>query len=286
MKKATRKRKSNNAVSTIGKINGSCADNDLVPRKHRLVKIVPLSPDTTLFRIDCGMSHMPGQFVQASVLGVGEAPVSISSWSDKYLDLSVRRVGNVTGAMHHMKVGHAIGIRGPFGNGFPMKELEGKNLILLGGGCGVAPMRGVVEYLAKNRKKYGEVDLLFGFRSYDDILFKKEGPKWKKSFNVYLTLDRGSTAGVCSEGTVVDLLSTVKPSNKNAAVMICGPHVMMKYSVLKLKELGFKEEQIYVSLERLMQCGNGRCGHCMVGGKYVCKDGPVFRFDEAKLLED
>jgi len=213
---------------------------------------------------------------------MGEAPISICSFSPKHIQLHVKSVGNVTNALAKLKRGDHLLIRGPYGKGYPMSKLKWNHLLIIGGGSGVAPLKGVVEYIEKHRTDFREVKLYFGFRSPEDILFKDEIERWRENFHVNLSVDKNPNkchlAGCV--GYITELLEKSYITPEKRIALVCGPPMMMKICIDILKEKGFSEDQIYVSYERLMQCGLGVCGHCMIHGKYVCKDGPVFRYDQ------
>jgi anaerobic sulfite reductase subunit B len=256
------------------------------PKPAKIDKITRLTEDTFLLRVKTRMSHAPGQFVQASLLGIGECPISICSYSKNFVELCIRRVGSVTNALCNLEKGDTVFIRGPYGNGYPMKELEGKELVIVGGGTGVAPLKAVVDYYSKNRKSYSGLSVFVGFSCPEEILFKEEVKKWQKELRTcLLSVDRACDDWKGNIGVVTCLLDKAK-INKESAVMICGPPVMIKFVAEKLSSEGVSDKQMYVSMERLMYCGLGKCGHCMINGSFVCKDGPVFRLDETrKLLE-
>lgn len=257
-------------------------------KQYRIKKLLPQTEDNIMFRIKTDINPMPGQFVEVSIPGIGEAPISSASYSKSILDLNVRVVGNVTEAMIRLKKGEKIYLRGPFGKGYPMKELEGKNLILVGGGCGVAPLRGLIEYLDAHRLAYKEVTLFFGYRTPDDILFKDEVDKWKGRYQLFMSIDKPAKENPfnCPVGFVTEILQKAELSTEESVVLMCGPPIMMTKTAEILARKGFSEDQIWVSLERHMKCSTGKCGHCMVNEKYVCIDGPVFRYDEVKNLDE
>jgi len=264
--------------------------NIYIPNMCKILKIFNETETIKTFRVDCKLNHDPGQFVEISVFNFGEVPISISSFSKKYIELSIRRVGRVTNAIHRLKEGDMVGIRGPYGKGYPISEMKNSNINIIGGGCGVAPLRSVILYLKKFRKEYKEVNIFLGFRSPDDILFKKEIEDWmnnnKFKFNVYLTVDKVTDEWKYEKGVITKLLEEKEIDNENSYALMCGPPIMIKYCIETLKNKNFKDEQIYISLERRMKCGIGKCGHCMINDKYVCLDGPVFNYSEGKFLED
>lgn len=260
--------------------------NEYTPKKVEILETWNETHDTRTYRVNYQCSHSPGQFVEVSLLGCGEAPISICSHSTEYLELCIREVGNVTHAISKLDVGDHLWVRGPYGNGYPLNDLQGMNLVLIGGGTGAAPIRGVIEYLRQNRPQYNEVDIFLGFRTPQEVLFKRDVHKWEKDLNVHLTVDHSCEGWRCSIGFVTKLLEYSDLNPQQRFVLTCGPPIMIKSAVEILQKKGFKDEQIYTSLERHMKCGIGKCGHCMVNDKYVCMDGPVFRYDIAKELED
>ncbi len=252
-----------------------------IPEKAKIVKRICFTYDTSLFRLEKSMKHKPGQFVEVSVLGIGEGPISICSFSDGYLDLCIKKVGTLTGAIHKLREGDGLFIRGPYGNGYPMEEFVGRDVVLVGGGTGTASLAGVIEYIRSHRKDFARLQAYFGFREPKEILFRDSIKKWKEEFDCNITVDK------CDEewqGNVCVVPSLVEKAeiSKEAIVIICGPPIMIHYTMQALQKKNIPEEQIYVSLERLMKCGIGKCGRCQAGSKYVCKDGPVFRYDQAK----
>ncbi|MBW2999737.1 FAD/NAD(P)-binding protein [Candidatus Woesearchaeota archaeon] len=257
-----------------------------MPKIVKIEKVWNETDDTKTLRLNYPIKHEPGQFVELSVVGVGEAPFGICSYSDKYIDVLVREVGNVTHAVHNLKQGDKVGIRGPYGTGYPMHHMENDSLLIVGGGTGVAPLRSVVEYVRHNREKYKDIHLFLGFRDPKEILFKRDIKNWEKEFNLHLTVDKADKKWKGNVGLVTALLEKSGLNNHNKIAATCGPPIMIKFVIKTLKKMGFNDDQIYVSMERLMQCGMGKCGHCIVGGKYVCEHGPVFNYNDAKWLED
>ncbi|MCS7385640.1 MAG: FAD/NAD(P)-binding protein [archaeon GB-1867-005] len=264
------------------------------PRPARIAEIIDEAPGIKTFKLEFTdnlhekFEYTPGQFIQLSVYGFGEAPFAISSPTSltEAIEVTVKAVGRVTRALFNLDVGSPVGVRGPYGNGFPIKLLEGRNVILVGGGTGLSPLRPLIWHLCSNRSKFERVVLLYGARSPKDLLFRREYGEWDKSIEIHLTVDFADEAWGGSVGVVTDLIDIVKIPVKNAIAIVCGPPIMMKFTALKLMKLGFKKHQIYVSLERQMKCGVGKCGHCMLSnGKYVCIDGPVFRLDEIPFKE-
>ena len=237
-----------------------------------------------------GFSFTAGQFGMFSVFGQGEAPFGIanSPTRDKYVECSLKSVGRVTKALHDMNVGDTVGFRGPYGRGFPLEEMRGKDLLLIGGGIGMAPLRSLLWNLLDTRDDYGQITVIYGARSVADLVYKQELDEWgaRDDLKLILTVDPGGedenwTGEV---GFVPTVLSATKPSAVNAVAITCGPPIMIKFVLVALIELGFEPEQIITTLEAKMKCGLGKCGRCNIGPAYVCKHGPVFRYDELKQL--
>ena len=230
----------------------------------------------------------PGQFVEVSLLGYGESPISIASAPTEtgHFELCVRRVGRVTEALHRLSENDVVGIRGPFGNGFPVKEMTGKNLVFVGGGLGLAPLRSLINAVFAHREDFGKVTILYGARTPSDLLFRDELAVWGKADNVevLVTVDVGSRDWLGNVGVVTTLFTKATISAQNAVALVCGPPVMFRFVIQELLKIGFCEEAIILTLERHMKCGIGKCGHCNVGAKYVCLDGPVFSYKELRGL--
>jgi NAD(P)H-flavin reductase len=253
----------------------------------------PETIDVTTFRITIDGSngteefkYSSGQFAELSVLGVGESPISISSSPTRpeAIEFSIRRLGQLTGALHDLEPGDKIGIRGPFGNCFPLEEIEGKNVLIIGGGIGLAPLRSVILNVFDNRAKYGNIDIIYGARSPQDLVYTSEYEEWEKVDNsrLHLTVDRGDEEWKGNVGLVPTFLKEINPSPENTTSFTCGPPIMIKFVIEALHELGFSSEHIVTTLERRMKCGVGKCGRCNVGSKYVCQEGAVFTLKELK----
>ena len=268
--------------------------NEYLPKKAAIEKIVEESGDTKTFTLrlkdksDGLLRYKPGQFLMVSLPGYGEAPFTFASCprKDGRLEISVRRVGSLTEALHKLKEKDIIGVRGPYGNWFPSDKIKGKDILFIAGGCGIAPLRSLIQYVLKNRKNYGKVEVIYGCRAPKDIFYKDEIEAWEqsKNSNVHLTVDEPDETWGGSCGVVCVLLPKIKVNPKSAFVFLCGPSIMIKFAIRDIVKLGFKEQNIYASLERYMKCGIGKCGHCYVKGKYVCTDGPNFSYTEMKEL--
>lgn len=232
--------------------------------------------------------YKPGQFIELSLLGYGESPISIASSPSQigYIELCVRRVGRVTEALHRLSDNDIVGIRGPFGNGFPVEQMQNKNLVFIGGGLGLAPLRSLIRTVFANRGDFGKVTILYGARTPSDLLFRDELVVWGDTDNaeVLVTVDVGSSEWQGNVGVVTTLFSKTAISAQNAVAIVCGPTVMFRFVIQELLKKGFAEEAIMLTLERFMKCGIGKCGHCNIGPKYVCLDGPVFSYKELKGL--
>ena len=266
----------------------------LIPIPAVVVDVRRDTPDVKTFRVkglDGGIcfDHMPGQCAMVTVPGVGEAMFSITSspTNTEYKEFSIKKCGELTEFLHEIEAGQQIGIRGPYGNPFPVEtELKGKNLLFVAGGIGIAPLRSVINYVRHYRENYGTVDILYGARSADDLVDIQEmQEEWAKTegVNVYVTIDRPQEGWTGNVGFVPSYLKELEFAPDKTA-LVCGPPIMIKFVLAALQEMGFDKKQVYTTLELKMKCGIGKCGRCNIGSKYVCKDGPVFRCDELDEL--
>ncbi len=262
--------------------------NEFLPKPVKILKKTWESPDTVTLRVDWKVQHDPGQFVNISIPGIGEAPISFCSWNKTYCEFNIRVAGNVTKALSKLDVGEVLYVRGPYGHGYPMHFFKGNDLLFIGGGCGLAPLKGIIEFVQQHRADYGDVSIFVGYRSRDDILFKELIEQWSADFKLHITIDKdaGDYPAQCSVGFVTDVLKKSAIDSHNKLVFICGPPIMMQNTIPLLTEKGFHYDQIWVSEERHMKCCTGKCGHCMINGLYACKDGPVFRYDKVRGVQE
>lgn len=270
--------------------------NPFEPYLATLTEVKDLTGDIKLFRAVINDAEerkkfrsKPGQFAFLSNFGAGEAPFGLATTRGEHVDFAIKRVGMVTNALHDLEVGATVGIRGPLGNFFPMEDYKGKDIIIIGGGIGMAPLRPVIETVLDNRQDYGRLIIIYGARSPQDLVFTDEYDEWAKAPNtdLHLTVDVGDESWKGTVGFVPWLVGQVKPSPKNSVTITCGPPIMIKFVLQELKKLEFAPEQIVTTLESKMKCGVGKCGRCNVGEKYVCLDGPVFTYEQiSKFLEE
>lgn len=236
------------------------------------------------------LGHRPGQFVEVSLLGIGEAPISITSSPNKKesFELVVRDAGNVTHRLHQLKTGDKVGIRGPYGNGFSLENFRGKDVLFVAGGIGLVPLRSLIHPVLEDRLAFGRVMIMFGARTPSDLLFKDELAEWtnRRDIDFLVTVDRPDTGWSGHIGVITMLFPKLELEAKKTAVAICGPPVMYKYVLLELMSRGIPQQQIFLSLERRMKCGLGKCGHCQINSVYVCQKGPVFSYPEVLKLEE
>lgn len=278
--------------------NCSGCQNPYTPQTARIIRILPQIQDHKLFQIRFedqelvkSFIYRPGQFVMLSVIGTGEAPFSISSSPTHagVIELCARRIGQVTNALFKLAPNTMVGIRGPYGNGFPIEQLEGNNLLLIAGGLGMAPLRSLLGYALDNRSKFKDVILMYGARNPDEMLFKYELLNLidRADVKCLLTVDKDeSKIWKAYTGVVTKLFEHVDINPAQTYAAICGPEIMFKFVLEKLLQRNFPKDRILMSLERNMQCGVGKCGHCMIGYKYTCLDGPIFTYWDAINLPE
>ena len=268
----------------------------LIPSIGVVTDIRRDTPDVKTFRVvtEGGVKpfeHKPGQCAMLSIPGVGEAMFSITSspTNEEFMEFSIKKCGCVTEWLHSMEPGQEITIRGPYGKPFPVDtEFVGKDLLFIAGGIGLAPLRSVINYCRHYRDRYGKIDIVYGSRSKDDLVdYKEIIDEWEKDegVEVHLTIDREQEGWDGHVGFVPNYVKELG-FDTNKIAILCGPPIMIKFTLAGLIELGFKKDQVYTTLEMRMKCGVGKCGRCNVGSKYICKDGPVFRFDQLDELPD
>ncbi len=269
----------------------------LIPQIGVITDVRIDTPDIKTFRVVTpdgkkAFDHKPGQCAMLSVPGVGEAMFSITSspTNEEFMEFSIKKCGCVTDWLHSAEVGQQITIRGPYGNPFPVEndDFVGKDLLFIAGGVGLAPLRSVINYCRHYRERYGKIDIVYGSRSKDDLLdYEEIINEWTKdeNVNVHLTIDNAQEGWDGNVGFVPNFVKELG-FDTNKTVIVCGPPIMIKFTLEGLMEIGYEKTQVYTTLELRMKCGVGKCGRCNVGAKYVCKDGPVFRFDELDELPD
>ncbi|CUU46029.1 anaerobic sulfite reductase subunit AsrB [Clostridium beijerinckii] len=261
--------------------------NEYIPFLSEIKEVIKHTEIEYTFRMEFNGDVKPGQFFEVSLPKFGEAPISVSGIGEGTVDLTIRRVGKVTNEIFNNYVGDKLFLRGPYGNGFDIENYKGKELIVVAGGTGLSPVRGVVDYFAKNAGEAESFTLIAGFKSPNDVLFKDDIKMWKSNINLILTVDNAEEGYNGNVGMVTkyipDLL--IKDIN-NAAVIVVGPPIMMKFTVAEFLKRGIGENNIWISQERKMCCGIGKCGHCKIDDTYICLDGPVFNYSKGKLLID
>jgi NAD(P)H-flavin reductase len=262
------------------------------PIKAKLTDVIEESPLIKTFVLipEEEFSFKTGQFIELSVDGIGEAPFTPSSSphvTDK-LEVTIMKTGYVTEYMHNLKPGGYMGIRGPYGRGYPVETFFGKEVLILGGGCGLAPIRSLLYALEHVKDKLKKVILCYGSKTPSDCIYKPLFARLNQieKFEAYRTVDKADEDWDGSVGVATTLLNTIKVDIKNSVAVVCGPPIMMKFGTIRIIEMGYTDDQIYLSMEKNMSCGLGKCGHCMMGEFFVCKDGPVFTYNEIKNQPD
>jgi NAD(P)H-flavin reductase len=259
-----------------------------------MVKIEQLTETEKLFTLYLeggrDLGHLAGQFVEVSVFGIGEAPFSVTSspTRNSTFELCVRDVGDVTGALHRMKPGSTIGIRGPFGNGFPVDKMKGQDLLFAPGGLGLAPLRSLINQVLDERESFGRVIILYGARNPSELLFKDELAQWaaRDDVELYVTVDRGDESWTGNVGVITTLFPKITMNPRSTVAVTVGPPVMYRFVLMELLGKGIQDGRIFLSLERRMKCGLGKCGHCQINNVYVCQKGPVFSYAQLKELPE
>jgi sulfite reductase subunit B len=266
-----------------------------LPIQARILEARPMSKTERFFKIGLpeglSLNHRPGQFVEVSVLGVGEAPISISSSpsrSNGFFELCVRRAGDLTGVLHRLGPGDSIGVRGPFGRGFPFEKFRGKDLLFAPGGLGLAPMRSLINQVLDERANYGRITILYGARNPSELLFTDEIAEWQArgDVDVHLTVDRADDNWKGNVGVITTLFAKTEIYARNTVAITIGPPVMYRFVLMELLAKGIADGNIWLSLERRMKCGVGKCGHCQINHLYTCQSGPSFSYAEIKHLEE
>ena len=259
------------------------------PKPAKIMRVEQETPDIKSFELEFEdkekLDYIPGQYLMLSVLGEGEFPVSfLTSPTEDRLEVCVKRMGKVTTALHRLEPSERVWLRGPYGNGFPIGEWAGKNLVLVGGGIGFPPLRSLLR-CAMDGQKFGKIDFIYGARSRADLVREAELVGLRdRGVKVHLSIDAPEEGWDEFVGFVPDNLLRVSPSPENSIAVTCGPPIMMKFVIQNLQKLGFNADQIFMTLEMRMKCGLGKCGRCNIGSIYVCKDGPVFSWERLKLL--
>ncbi len=263
------------------------SENIYLPQKGTIVSVNEETDSVRLFRIRMNrpIQYRPGQFFMVSLWGAGEVPISVTSLSGEegFIEFCIRRAGSVTSRLFELKSGETLWFRGPYGRPFPLDIARGKDVVIVAGGIGIAPLRPLIEHFSKRKK--ARVVLLYGSRSPEEIIYRKRISEWQKmGVKVVLTVDRGSRNWKGNIGVVTTLWHLAEVEFKKSVAYICGPEVMIKAAMQDLFFFGMPEDRIITTLEAHMKCGVGKCGHCYAGPLYICKEGPVFTYKEIKEL--
>ncbi|MBI5642389.1 MAG: FAD/NAD(P)-binding protein [Deltaproteobacteria bacterium] len=252
-----------------------------VTEKERLFTISPLNPSL--------LEYQPGQFYMIGLPGYGEAPISITSapGAEREFELCVRAAGNVTNALHRLKRGDFVWVRGPFGTSFPIGEMKGKDIVFIAGGIGIVPMRSLIKAVLRESRDFGKLTLIYGSKSPEEMLFSEELDEWRsKGLDIELTIDKPDPKWQGNVGVVTTLIPKLGVRQGETFAVVIGPPVMYKFVILSLRDKLIGPEKIFVSLERRMKCGIGKCGHCQINGCYVCQEGPVFKLSDLKDMPE
>ena len=261
--------------------------NEYIPQLSTIKNVVKHTDLEYTFSMEFKGDVRPGQFFEVSLPKYGEAPISVSGIGEDTVDFTIRRVGKVTNEIFENYVGDSLYIRGPYGNGFDVDNYKGKEIVIIAGGTGLSPVRGVVNYFAEHTDEAVSTTLIAGFKSPKDVLFKDDFQAWKEKINVIQTVHSAPEGYEGPVGMVTKYIPDLKFENIENAVFICvGPPIMIKFTIMEIQKLGVPDESIWISHERKMCCGLGKCGHCKIGSTYICLDGPVFNYVDGKELID
>lgn len=262
---------------------GCHTENPLLPVTGKIIKIVEETHDVKTFHVTSEegkpFTSMPGQLGMVSILNVGEAMFSVTTQGPEHLEFAIKKVGTLTDELHEAEVGQTVGVRGPYGNGFPIDLFKGKDVLFIGGGIGLAPVRSMISYCIENRDDFGKLNIIYGARSPEDLCFKDDlFENWPKvrDTEVHVTVDKGDENWTGNVGFVPAFLEEINPSPENTIALTCGPPIMIRFVLQSLAKMKFAPEQIVTTLEMRMKCGLGKCGRCNIGSSFVCLDGPVY----------
>jgi sulfite reductase subunit B len=262
--------------------------NPYRPIKAEITEVISETPTIKTIKIEPKepITFETGQFVELTIPGIGEAPFTPSSRPAMkgIMELTVMRIGKVTEKIHELKKGDIVGVRGPFGRGYPINKFKGKEILVVGGGCGFAPLRSLMYELFDRSGEFKKLFFRGGCKTPQELLYRSEIDDWakRKDLDIKLTVDKGDSGWEGNVGVVTTILGDIDMDYESGIAIVCGPPVMMKFSTKKLLDMGFREENVYLSMEKNMSCGIGKCGHCRLGIYYACKDGPVFSYDKVK----
>ena len=261
--------------------------NHVQPKPCKILNVKKESTHEWTFRVESDAKPEHGQFMQLSIPKIGEAPISVSNQGDNWLEFTIRSVGKVTDVIFQKEAGDILFLRGPYGKGWPLSAFEGKNLVVITGGTGLAPVRSMLNFLYDQEDFARDIHLICGFKNEDVIVFRPELDRWKNKFHTTYALDTDAKEG-CRTGFVTEFVKEIPfdAFGDNYAVVVVGPPPMMKFTGLELVKCGVPEDKIWMSFERKMSCAVGKCGHCRIDETYVCLDGPVFNYTKAKTLVD
>lgn len=261
--------------------------NEYIPIRSQIMEVIKHTDIEYTFRMSYKGDVKPGQFFEVSIPKFGEAPISVSGIGEDTVDLTIRRVGKVTNEIFENYVGDSFFMRGPYGNGFDIENYKGKQIVVIAGGTGLSPVKGVVDYFANHTDEAVSTTLIAGFKSPSDVLFKKDFEFWNEKIDVIMTVDSADEGYQGNVGMVTKYIPELEiKDHENTVFITVGPPIMIKFVVAEILKLGIEEKNIWVSNERKMCCGIGKCGHCKIGSTYICLDGPVFNYVDGKELID